>query len=148
MYAVEQQSAQPDAAQVWKPVQTELLERTQESLGSFISDQGWSQSDMDTTDALGGLLAAAPRPPEAAPVVLPKPVGWFHRHPVECRNGEVYNYQIASADKKDGWEEFPLYTEQQVRALLAKVSAPAQKGWCDGCNPDNCCGCGPAAPAK
>ena len=25
---------------------------------------------------------------------------------------------------------------------------PTQPGWCDGCNPDNCCGCGPAAPAK
>ena len=28
------------------------------------------------------------------------------------------------------------------------AAAPAQKGWCDGCSPDNCCGCGPAAPAK
>ena len=65
------------------------------------------------------LLAATPQPPETAPVVLPKPVGWFHRHPVECKNGEVFNYQIASADRKDGWEESPLYTEQQVRALLA-----------------------------
>ena len=63
--------------------------------------------------------------PEAAPMQMPKPVGWFHRHPEECKNGEVYNYQIASADRKDGWEEFPLYTEQQVRALLAEVSAPA-----------------------
>lgn len=49
----------------WKPVPVELLERIQESLGSFVSDQGWSQSDMDTADALGGLLAAAPHPPEA-----------------------------------------------------------------------------------
>ena len=51
------------AAQGWKLVQIELLERIQESLGSFLSDQGWSQSDMDTADALGGLLAAAPQPP-------------------------------------------------------------------------------------
>ena len=49
--------------QGWKSVQIGLLERIQESLGSFISDQGWSQSDMDTADALGGLLAAAPQPP-------------------------------------------------------------------------------------
>ena len=49
--------------QGWKLVQIELLERIQESLGSFLSDQGWSQSDMDTADALGGLLAAAPQPP-------------------------------------------------------------------------------------
>lgn len=49
----------------WKPVPVELLERIQESLGSFVSDHGWSQSDMDTADALDGLLAAAPQPPEA-----------------------------------------------------------------------------------
>ena len=29
---------------------------------------------------------------------LPNPVGWIHRHPVECKNGEVCNYQIAPAD--------------------------------------------------
>ena len=46
--------------QGWKPVQIELLERIQESLGSFVSDQGWSQSDMDTADALNGLLARDP----------------------------------------------------------------------------------------
>ena len=43
--------------QGWKLVQIELLERIQESLGSFISDQGWSQSDIDTAVALDGLLA-------------------------------------------------------------------------------------------
>ena len=62
------------------------------------------------------------------PVVLPKPVGWFHRHPEECKNGEVCNYRIASGDRKDGWEEFPLYTEQQVRALLATQPAAKQGG--------------------
>ena len=49
--------------QGWKLVQIELLERIQESLGSFISDHGWSQSDMDAADALDGLLAAATQPP-------------------------------------------------------------------------------------
>ena len=62
--------------------------------------------------------------PEAAPVQMPEPVGWFHRHPEECKNGEVYNFQITLADKKDGWEESPLYTEQQVRSLLAELDAP------------------------
>ena len=63
--------------------------------------------------------------PETAPVALPKPVGWFHRHPEECKSGEVCNYRIASADKKYGWKEFPLYTEQQVHALLTGVPTPA-----------------------
>ena len=56
-----QAAAAPAVPQGWKLVQIELLERIQESLGSFLSDQGWSQSDMDTADALGGLLAAAPQ---------------------------------------------------------------------------------------
>ena len=43
--------------QGWKLVPVNLLERIQESLGSFVSDQGWSQSDIDTADALDGLLA-------------------------------------------------------------------------------------------
>ena len=43
--------------QGWKLVPVNLLERIQESLGSFVSDQGWSQSDMDTADALDGVLA-------------------------------------------------------------------------------------------
>ena len=63
--------------------------------------------------------------PEAAPQQLPQPVGWFHRHPKECKDGEVYNYRIASGDRKDGWEEFPLYTEQQVRSLLATTPTHA-----------------------
>ena len=86
-----QAAAAPAVPQGWKPVQIELLERIQESLGSFVSDQGWSQSDMDTADALDELLATTPQPPAAA---------------------------------------------------------PAQPGWCDGCSPDNCVGCGPAAPAQ
>ena len=49
------------------PVPVNLLERIQESLGSFVSDQGWSQSDMDTADALDGLLTAVPRPAKATP---------------------------------------------------------------------------------
>ena len=56
-------AAQAGVPAGWKLVQIELLERIQESLGSFISDQGWSQSDMDTADALDGLLAAVPQPP-------------------------------------------------------------------------------------
>ena len=67
--------------------------------------------------------------PEAAPVEFPKPVGWFHLHPKECKNGEVCNYQIAPADRKDGWEEFPLYTGQQVRAMLTGAQGTYKNEW-------------------
>ena len=38
----------------------------------------------------------------------------------------------------------------RIAELEAQLSATpaAQEGWCDGCNPDNCVGCGPAAPAQ
>ena len=51
--------------QGWKLVPVELLERIQESLGSFVSDQGWGQGDMDAFDDLSALAAAPPdtRPP-------------------------------------------------------------------------------------
>ena len=37
--------------------------------------------------------------------------------------------------------------EAKLAATLT-TAAPAQEGWCDGCSPDNCVGCGPAAPAQ
>ena len=30
-----------------------------------------------------------------------------------------------------------------VEAPAARRAPAAQEGWCDGCSPDNCCGCGP-----
>ncbi|MDH0900890.1 hypothetical protein N5C12_16250 [Comamonas aquatica] len=109
--------------QGWKPVPVELLERIQESLGSFVSDQGWSQSDMDTADALDGLLAAAPRPPVAAPVELPEPAAFALEWTF---NGEERGMRLYDDEthcrfdaESDGGVCHPLYTEQQVRDLLA-----------------------------
>jgi hypothetical protein len=52
-------AAQPAVPEGMKLVPLELLERAAESLGSFVSDHGWSQSDMDTFDELS-LLTDAP----------------------------------------------------------------------------------------
>lgn len=50
--------AQPVAVpQGWKLVPVELLDRATESLGSFVSDHGWGQADMDTFDDLSALAA-------------------------------------------------------------------------------------------
>ncbi|WP_314324405.1 hypothetical protein [Comamonas aquatica] len=111
LYAAQQASRRAQVVpQGWNPVPVELLERIQESLGSFVSDQGWSQSDMDTADALDGLLAAAPQPPEAAPVQLPEPVAyqWLSTDNFRISGGPVSGAY---------WNK--LYTEQQVRDLLA-----------------------------
>ena len=170
MFEQESQIAAQQVVQFEVPV--ELLERIQESLGSFVSDQGWSQSDMDTADALDGLLAAAPRPsvpqgwklvpewptvemsvagddvyredgpdvfssntiytrmlaaapqpPEAAPVQLPEPVAFVHT-PALVWNGKirpVVSFAKYEDDYKSGIYSLrtPLYTEQQVRELLA-----------------------------
>ena len=105
----------------WKLVPIELLERIQESLGSFISDQGWSQSDMDTADALDGVLAAAPRPPEAAPVKFPEPFTTLVRKNSWSPNSYEAAPRSNHQDYGRQWadERINVFTEQQVRDLLA-----------------------------
>ena len=55
----------------WQLVPKELLLRAQDSLGSFISDQGWGASDMDTFDEVSSLLASSPPAPQAEPCLHP-----------------------------------------------------------------------------
>lgn len=95
--------------QGWKLVPVELLERATESLGSFVSDHGWEQADMDTFDDLSA-LAAAPQPPDAAPVQMPEPWAISHHNCVQYSNAAWHG------ETPDGTK---LYTEQQVRQLLA-----------------------------
>ena len=40
------------------------LKQIESSLGSFCSDEGWSDSDMQTLDYVSAMLAAAPQPPQ------------------------------------------------------------------------------------
>jgi hypothetical protein len=40
------------------PISVGLLERVEESLGSFCSDLGWGQADMDVMDSVSAVLAA------------------------------------------------------------------------------------------
>jgi hypothetical protein len=44
----------------WRLVELSTLQRAADSLGSFCSDHGWSDSDMETLDAVLALIAAAP----------------------------------------------------------------------------------------
>lgn len=46
-------------------VERKILEDASESLGNFVSDHGWGDSDMAAADNLSAVLAAAPRPPAA-----------------------------------------------------------------------------------
>ena len=103
--------------QGWKLVPVELLDRATESLGSFVSDHGWGQVDMDTFDDLSA-LAAAQKPPAAAPVQMPEPVAYLH----EC--GKKPSLRMLEFSKvviqlsAKGYRSLPLYTEQQVIDLL------------------------------
>ena len=121
------QAAQAAVQQGWKLVPVEPTERMLREGGCTQTLKHGHQyiGRCAAKTAWSSMLAAAPQPPETTPVELPEPVGWFHRHPKECKNGEACNYQIAPADRKYGWEEFPLYTEQQVHALLTGVPTPA-----------------------
>lgn len=44
-------------AQSWKESAIAVLRRAETSLGSFVSDEGWDQSDMDVMDDVAGVLA-------------------------------------------------------------------------------------------
>ena len=65
----------------------------------------------------------------AAPVVLPEPVGWIDKSALEwigSRDRGTDAYSTAYLHKSQCAEAGePIYTEQQMRALLAGVSAPA-----------------------
>jgi len=45
-----------------KIVEVSLLKRAADSLGSFCSDHGWSDADMDVLDSVIAQLPAAPEP--------------------------------------------------------------------------------------
>ena len=82
---VEPLRKQAAVPQGWKLVQIELLERIQESLGSYLSDHGWSQSDMDAADALDGFLAAVPQPPACNQSMQPE----LATYSAQARNKKV-----------------------------------------------------------
>lgn len=66
-------------------------------------------------------LAVANTP--AAPVQMPEPAGW--RDPTNLQPSQGCTYMRAIHEKWPHIYREPLYTEQQVRDLLAGVSAPA-----------------------
>ena len=99
-------AAQPPAG-IWVP--TELAERVQETMGEFLMDHDWRQTDMDTADAFGALLAAAPKAAPAPdleltdaqifdiaadPATCPAPP-WWHRDEVAA--GDVRKAVLAFA---------------------------------------------------
>lgn len=96
----------------------------------------------------------------------PEVVAWRWRKPIVDDQGETVGetaWKLSDApDFLPWWTNDPLIRLSDYERLQAeceklrkhiaqtdaKDAAPAQEGWCDGCSPDNCCGCGPAAPAK
>ena len=77
----------------------------------------------------------------AAPVVLPEPVGWIDKSALEwigSRDRGTDAYSTAYLHKSQCAEAGePIYTEQQMRALLAGVSAPAAQAVWDGKLPES-----------
>lgn len=60
-------AAQQAVPEGYRLVPVGLLNAAAESLGNFVSDHGWSQSDMDTFDAISAIAAAPEAPAQAAP---------------------------------------------------------------------------------
>ncbi len=70
-------------------------------------------------------LAAAPQPPEAAPVQLPEPAAWVYSFTHSSATGKPdLRVESITTDRERAFSEghsdqFALYTEHQVRQLLA-----------------------------
>ncbi|WP_368921346.1 Lar family restriction alleviation protein [Comamonas aquatica] len=123
------EDCKPKLAEAWNrrapaapvpQVTPEMIEAAEEAYMPF-GDMGL---------AIQCALSAAPKPPEAAPVEFPEPVAYRLRN--TAFRSEVYEYfrtkylaecrqkQFnASVDDGGLHELTPIYTEQQVRALLA-----------------------------
>ena len=65
---------------------------------------------------------------------------WCKQAAVELRRLHARNVELEAQLSAIGVALLRKHTAQTD----AKDAAPAQKGWCDGCSPDNCCGCGPS----
>lgn len=78
-----------------------------------VDEWDWSASCM--VQELRAIIAAAPQPPVAAPVELPEPVAYRMHDPEDPELGHWLHESRGSS-----WHVHePLYTEQQVRELLA-----------------------------
>jgi len=64
----------------------EVVERALESIGSFVSDHGWAQSDMDTLDALIALTK------QVQPCIGKDPL-------CPCQDGDACHYKDAGDTK-------------------------------------------------
>lgn len=81
---------------------------------------------LDAADAIERLHARVQELEAQKAVELPEPVAWLHSHSEHCIEGEVSGERLSITAKTYGWVETPLYTEQQVRAMVAAHAAP---GW-------------------
>jgi hypothetical protein len=79
-----------------------VLEAAEASLGSFCSDHGWSDEDMQHMDNLSAYIARHKATPPAQPAVQ-EPIG-------EVRNGEAYFYNGMYTNKTDVPDGTKLYT--------------------------------------
>lgn len=106
-----------------------LLERASASIGSFVSDQGWGQADMDAMDGIDAMLAAAPEAPAQASAVDER----------DRKDAERYRF-IRNADRSDPhlpYQALMAYAcesfdeaiddamEEEVRAALAQKGGAA-----------------------
>ena len=65
------------------------------------------------------MLAAAPQPPEAEPVRMPEPVAYLHECGKKLSLRTLEFSKVAIQLSAKGYKSHGLFTEQQVRQLLA-----------------------------
>ena len=129
---LESLAAAPLVPQGWKLVPIEPTEKmiNEGSCAQTIKDGHQYIGECAAKTAWSFMLAAAPQPPAAAPVQMPEPFTTLVRKkswPTNCYEASPrYNHRDYGRLWAD--ERVNVYTEQQVRDLLAGVSAAATQG--------------------
>lgn len=102
----------------------ELLKRAESSLGSFCSDHGWGDADMQTMDDISGLLAASPQPQP----VQPTTVHCYKHAPDEPVSGCKYCDGKSSQAKPEQAAQPLTYQEIWDNDKIMEANASAQIG--------------------
>lgn len=104
-------------------VPVELLKRAESSLGSFCSDHGWGDADMQAMDDISGLLAASPQPQPVQPTT--GIVGYVPVSAIEDVPLDGYLPVYAQAKPEQAAQPHPLSGEQ-ASVMASYFNVPAE----------------------
>lgn len=111
----------PAVPQDMRLVPVWLLERVEQSLGSFTSDEGWSQSDMDTMDSVSAMIAATLAPAPAQERCSTCGYLTSEREHLGCLRRAVKDLDIATGGPYDA--QGVGLTDEEIEAIAKATGA-------------------------